>query len=482
MRYSAAPPLAPGRQRAQLMLRRSDEHTTRAPTVAYAQISFSWTDTESVMSAGASGGTQAAHEVVPRAMPTHGGARSLRAPPWRTALSLALAVAAASAASGARAQQSGPAAPVQVFVRVESPTAIFVDPAGDITVTSEPPGSMSETRYSPAGQPLGSAQREPTEEFGRRRSTYVDTGAWRGTADVNASGVVELVPAHDAPADAPYAAFDLRNLEGSALPAVDVDAAPDSALAQVTLSSARYVDIAALATGPDEVTVFVTGFNGAGGAAGAAGEVQPVILKGRLSPATLASTWWVIATSQATGVDPEHRSGIAVQTIPPELTGGAAEGVVWATIPTAATSAPTQAAPRGPDALVQFRTTYPSEEGEQQGDAPAVAVDAQGAPIHLTTSAMGSDSAGNVYLVVSQGPCAEAAPGVLAVTSEFAGEGRSLCHALPATAGGGASASYWDVAVRNPGDPIYVTDNAGDVVLQVASTVPAAAVLRKRAE
>lgn len=416
------------------------------------------------MGAGAGGGVGAGHEVIPAAGPA--------------LLALAVvALAAVSAADGVLAQQSGPAAPVQVFVRVESPTAIFVDPAGDVTVTSEPPGSIRATRYSADGQPQATVEYEPTEELGRLRSAYVDTGTWRGTADVNASGIVELVPTHDAPAEAQYAGFDLRGLEGDALPVVDLDAAPDSGLAEVTLSSVRYVDIAALATGPDEITVFVTGFNRAAAEAGATGEVRPVILKGILSPAVGESTWWVIATSQATGVEPGHLSGVAVQPIPRELTGDAIEGVVWATIPTAASSAPTEGAPRGPDALVAFRTTYPFADGEEQVGAPTLATDAEGAPIRLTTSAMGTDAAGTVYFLVSQGECAtESAPGLLAVTTELVGDDvqrETFCHALPATADGSTSAVYWDVAVRNPGDPIYVTDNAGGVVYQVASTVPA---------
>jgi hypothetical protein len=383
------------------------------------------------------------------------------------------------AVTAARAQQSGPAAPVQAFARVQSPTAIFVDPAGDVTVWSEPPigEGRSETRFSPEGEPVNTGAIPELDGRGNLRNAWVDTGTWRGTADVSASGLVELVPAHDTPAETPYQAFDLRAFDGETVGAVDVDAPSGSELVDVTLSSVRYLDIAALATGPDEITVFLTGLNGAGAAeGGATGEIRPLIVKGVVSPSGATEPqWWLVATSQAANVDPEHRSGVAVATIPAELTGDRVEGIVWATIPTATTAQPAEGAPEGGDAVVLFRSTYPAAESGDPGDAPTILIGGSGAPLRITTSAMASDSAGNVYLLVTLGECAtEAAPGVLAVRSDFATEAvrDTFCHPVPATADGTIPADYWDLAVRNPGDPIYLTDNAGGVVYEVTSTVP----------
>jgi hypothetical protein len=164
-----------------------------------------------------------------------------------------------------------------------------------------------------------------------------------------------------------------------------------------------------------------------------------------------------MVTTQGTVADPEHRSGVGTFIAPSDAPAPDRPVAVFAALPTRASAA----APRAVDTLILVGAGWPEDAAAV---APTIVTD-EGTPVTFTAQGMTNDQAGTLYAVVASEACApDGGPGVVSLRTVGA-DVVDACAPLPPAAG--ERGAYVDVAVGDLGDPIYVTNERGGVVLRL---------------
>lgn len=389
---------------------------------------------------------------------------SLRRGVALTALAVASLLAACDDSSDGAAPPAAPAAPAPeapaprvpdqpssatTFATLPAPTGILVGTDSNVAVLSEPTEGTTLVAFAPDGtrQAEERVESTPPDRFARGRLAWLERGPFKGAVLLGRGGTlhVELEDVEEA--------LEVELAELAALEAADLDAA--GAPAQLDLAGARFDDVAvvpgvraALRPGTEPAfDVFVTG------ATAAAAGARPFLLRVQIA-STGSFTARALATTQATVTDPEHRSGVGTFIPPSELPFPDRPAAVFAALPTKASSS----TPARVDTLVAVGARYPEETA-----LPPTIVTDEGAPVTLTSGGMTSDRGGNLYVLVAAGACTpEGGAGVVTVTNAGDEDG---CLPLPAPAGPGGA--YVDVAADKVGDPVYVTNEKGNVILKL---------------
>jgi hypothetical protein len=348
--------------------------------------------------------------------------------------------------------RSVPAQQATTFATLPAPTGILAGPEGAVVVVSDPPSGTTIVSFGPDGARLGETPVEstPPDRFAHSRLAWIERGPFVGAAQLSGAGIlrIELESVQNA------LEFDLATTSGLEAPDLDAGGTP----AQLSLAGARFDDVAVapgLVTGQRPGTepsfdVFVTGVT-----ATAAGG-RPFLLRVAVRPPDTASVR-AIVTTQGTVADPDHRSGVGTFFPPSDAPAPDRPVAVFAALPTRASAANANAL----DTLVVVGAGWP-EDGSAV--APTIVM-TDGTPVTFTAQGMTNDRAGTLYAVAAADACAPGGgPGVLALRTVGA-DVVDECAPLPPAAG--QDASYVDLAVRDLGDPAYVTNERGGVVLRL---------------
>lgn len=382
-----------------------------------------------------------------------------RSGPFAACCAVLLAVALGHSA---HAQDGGSRA--TTFATLPAPSGILVNASGDVDVVSDPPGGTHVVKFHADGSqvsdsPLGST---PPDLYAHSRLAWIDRSSLEGVALLTHAGLlhVELKSVAD-PIE-----LDLSKTEP--LQAADLDAGGTPA--QLTFAGAGFDDVAVAPALPQAVPpgaqpafdAFVTGATAArpGGAAS-----RPFLLRVHVDPEG-NSTVRAIATTQGAVADPAHRSGVGAFVAPsPNPPPPRPPVLIFAALPTKASAA----TPNAVDTLVSVGENYPDDPS---ADAPKIVLNPQGTPATLTCRGMTNDRGGTLFMLAASDACSPGGgPGVVAVTVS-GGKTASQCIALPPPAGP-TGAEYVDLATGKLGDPVYVTNEKGGVVLALPG-LPAA--------
>jgi hypothetical protein len=367
-----------------------------------------------------------------------------------------LSVLVAATPRGVAAQPTDPSEATTTFARVASPTGIMVDDEGDVLVLTEPPAGTTLVFFDADGRTLGEQRLEttPPDKFARSRLATIERGPFLGLVALSPGGVVHIeLDGLEEPAE-----IDLAAIEP--LEALDLDAA--GATTQLRFAGARFDDIAVVPGLPaaprpgtePSLDMFVTGVTttSAGG--------HPFLVRVTFRP-TGEATIRTLATTQGRVADPEHRSGVGTFIPPTDAPPPDRPAVVFAALPSRASAAN----PRSVDTLVTVGANWPEDP---EAEPPGFQTTSNGQPVTLTSPGMTNDSAGNLYAILASDACGEdgspSGPGVAALTTD-GDEVVEACLPLPPPAGQGGR--YVDLAVRDRGEPVYVTNERGGVVLRL---------------
>jgi hypothetical protein len=359
----------------------------------------------------------------------------------------AAVAAAVLAALAALLVPRGAAGQVEKFVDAPGPTGLLVNDQGEVVaVTAQPPTLV---RFGSDGARL--AESPLPDDRARSRLAWGTPQGFHGAVMLSPAGALEITPLGD---NAPEGAlFELGSSDGPvSVDAPDLDAS--SAPATIALQGARFDDVAigpmaAGTTAPTTLDLFVTGLT-AGDAQG--NGARPFLIRVRADLSAHTAQLAGLATTQGPNLPPPFASGVGVR-----YTVGA-DGAI--TSPAVVASFPTKTFSRNGstgDRLVTVGAGFPEDTRPEA--APAWFTDAKGQTVNYASSGMGTDSAGNLYMVVAVGACAGSpGPGVVLFSATD-----TRCAQLPDTTASGSS----DVAAGKAGEPIYVSDEQGNQIVRI---------------
>jgi hypothetical protein len=337
------------------------------------------------------------------------------------------------------------AAQAEKFVDAPGPTGILVNDQGEVVaVTARPPTlvrfGVDGTRASESPLP---------DDRARSRLAWGTAQGFHGAVMLSPAGALEITPLGE---NAPQGAvFELGGTQSPvSVEAPDLDAS--NAPATIALQGARFDDVAigpVAAATPNTLDLFVTGLT-AGDASGAG--ARPFLVRVRADLAARQAQIAGLATTEGPNVPPPFASGVGLR-----YTVGADGAIVD---PAVVASFPTKTFSNNGstgDRLVTVAAGFPEDTRPEA--APAFFKNDKGDTVNFASSGMGTDSAGNLYMVVAVGACASApGPGVVVFSATDV-----RCAQLPDTTASGSS----DVAAGKAGEPIYVSDEQGNEILRI---------------
>lgn len=368
-----------------------------------------------------------------------GPAHEASPPRPRAAAALAIAIAALALPRAAAGQASR-------FADVPLPTGILVNDQGEVVVVSGEPATL--IRFTADG---ARAAETPLEaDRARSRLAWGTAMGFHGAVLLSPGGALEITPLGE---NAPEGAVFQLAEQPLTIEAPDLDAA--SAPATLQLQAARFDDVAVGPAvvppggGPAPLDLFVTGLTamddlGNGG--------RPFLIRVRVDLVAKQAQLAGLATTQGPVIVPPFPSGVGLRH--ERGPDGAPTNV------SVVTSFPSKTFAQGTDAgnvLVTVGAGFPEDTRPEA--APTWFQDHRGETKIYAASGMGTDSAGNLYMVVAIGACAGSqGPGVVVYSP-----GDVKCAVLPETTASGGS----DVGVGTAGEPLYVTDEPGNAVLRL---------------